>query len=77
MGIFDTVKGLLSGGGLGGVLESTGLSEHVEGMLGEGSAVAEGFGVDLGQATESLGLDGVVDSLPGDALPGASEMIGG
>jgi len=77
MGIFDMVKGLLSGDSLSGVLDSTGLGEHVEGLLGEGSAIAESFGVDLGQATESLGLDGVVDSLPGDALPGASEVAGG
>lgn len=65
MGLFDAIKGLLGGDGLQGVLESTGLGEHVEGFLGEGSALAENFGVDLGQATESLGLDGVADSLPG------------
>ena len=76
MGIFETVKGLLSGDGLSSVLESAGLSEHVEGLLGEGSAFAEGLGVDLGQMTESLGLDGVVDSLPGEALPGPPEVVG-
>ena len=76
MGIFDAIKGLLGGDGLQGVLESTGLSEHVDGFLGEGSAIAENFGVDLGQATEALGVDGVAESLPGglgDIVQGATE----
>jgi hypothetical protein len=73
MGIFDTIKGLFSGDGIQGVLESTGLGEHVEGLLGEGSAVAENFGVDLGQATESLGIDGITESLPG----GLGDVVGG
>ena len=64
MGLFDTIKGLFSGEGLTGVLESTGLSEHVEGFLGEGSALAENFGVDVGQASEALGIDGVTEMLP-------------
>jgi hypothetical protein len=80
MGLFDAIKGLLGGEALGGVLESTGLGEHVEGLLGEGSALAENFGLDLGQATEALGVDGVTEMLPdgigdvaGDALQGAAE----
>jgi hypothetical protein len=76
MGIFDAIRGLLGGGGLQGVLESTGLSEHVDGILGEGNALAENFGVDLGQATEALGVDGVAASLPGglgDVVQGATE----
>jgi hypothetical protein len=73
MGLLDTIKGLFSGEGLSGVLESTGLGEHVEGFLGEGSAIAENFGVDLGQATESLGLDGITESLPG----GLGDVVGG
>ena len=73
MGLFDAIKGLFSGEGLQGVLESTGLGEHVEGFLGEGSAVAENFGVDLGQASESLGLDGVTEALPG----GLGDVVGG
>ena len=68
MGILDMIKGLLAGDGLGGVLESTGLSEHVDGLLGDGSALAETVGVDLGQMTESLGLDGIAGALPGDAI---------
>ena len=64
IGLFDTIKGLLGGDGLQGVLESTGLGEHVEGLLGEGSALADNFGVDLGQVTESLSVDGIADSLP-------------
>ena len=64
MGLFDTIRGLFSSEGLSGVLESTGLGEHVEGFLGEGSALAENFGVDVGQATEALGLDGVAELLP-------------
>jgi hypothetical protein len=70
MGIFEAIKGVLSSDGLSGVLESTGLGGHVEGFLGEGSALAENFGVDLGQTTEALGLDGVTEMLPGDLLPG-------
>ena len=77
MGLFDAIKGLLGGDGLQGVLESTGLSEHVEGLLGEGSALAENFGVDLGQMTESLGVDGVADALPGDLGSVAGETLGG
>jgi len=76
MGIFDAVRGWLSSDGLRGVLESTGLDEHVDGLIGEGSAVADGLGVDLGQVTESLGLDGVVDSLPEDPLPRSSDGVG-
>jgi hypothetical protein len=78
MGMFDAIKGLLSGDGLSGVLESTGLGEHVEGLIGEGSALAENFGVDLGQATEALGLDGVTEMLPegvGDVLPGGLDDV--
>ena len=70
MGIIDAIKGLLSGEGMSGVLDSTGLGEHVDGLLGEGSAIADAVGVDLGQATESLGLGGVAESLPGDGIPG-------
>lgn len=73
MGLLDTIKGFLGGDGIQGVLESTGLGEHVEGFLGEGSALAENFGVDLGQASESLGLDGVTESLPG----GLGDVAGG
>jgi hypothetical protein len=72
MGLFDAIKGLLGGDGLQGVLESTGLDEQVGGLLGEGSAVAEGLGVDLGQMTESLGVDGITESLPG----GIEEVTG-
>ena len=66
-GLFDAVKGLFNGDGLSGVLESTGLSEHVEGLLGEGSAIAENVGIDLGQVTESLpgGLGDVADNALG------------
>ena len=65
MGIIDAIKGLLGGDGLHGALESTGLAEHVEGFLGQGSALAEDFGIDLGQATEALGVDSVAEALPG------------
>ena len=77
MGLFDTIKGLLGGDGLQGVLESTGLGEHVEGLLGEGSALADNFGVDLGQVTESLGVDGIADSLPGGLGDVADNALGG
>lgn len=77
MGLFDTIKGLLGGDGLQGVLESTGLGEHVEGLLGEGSALADNFGVDLGQMTESLGVDGIADSLPGGLGDVADNALGG
>jgi hypothetical protein len=77
MGLFDAIKGLLGGDGIQGVLESTGLGEHVEGFLGEGSALAENFGVDLGQMTESLGVDGVADALPGGLGDVADNALGG
>jgi hypothetical protein len=78
MGLLDAVKGLFSGEGLSGVLESTGLGDHVEGLLGEGTAIAENLGLDLGQATEALGLDGITESLPGglgDAVQGLSDGV--
>jgi hypothetical protein len=76
MALSDVIKGLFGGDGLQGVLESTGLSEHVEGFLGEGSAFAENLGVDLGQATEALGVDDVAESQPGglgDIMQGATD----
>ena len=77
MGLFDAIKGLLGGDGVQGILESTGLGEHVEGFLGEGSALAENFGVDLGQVTESLGVDGLADTLPGGLGDVADNALGG
>jgi uncharacterized protein YidB (DUF937 family) len=77
MGLFDTIRGLFGGDGLQGILESTGLGDHVEGFLGEGSALAESFGVDLGQVTESLGVDGVADALPGGLGAVADNALGG
>ena len=77
MGIIDAIKGLLSGEGLSGILESTGVGEHIDGLLGQGSEIADTVGIDLGQATESLGLDGVVESLPGEGIPGSTDRLGG
>lgn len=77
MSILDAIKGVFSGEGLSGILESAGLGEHVDGLLGEGSAIAESAGVDLGQVTETLGVDGVAEALPGDGLPGPTEKLGG
>jgi hypothetical protein len=70
MGLFDAIKGVFSGDGVQGILESTGLGEHVEGLLGQGSALAENVGVDPGQVAESLpgGLGEVVGGLT-DGLP--------
>ncbi|MGE5211266.1 MAG: hypothetical protein ACM3MM_08360 [Acidobacteriota bacterium] len=68
---------MFGGEGVQGILESTGLGEHVEGLLGEGSALAENFGVDLGQMTESLGVDGVADALPGGLGDVAGNALGG
>ena len=78
MGLFYAIKGLISGDGLSGVLESTGPGEHVEGLLGEGSALAENLGFDLGQASEALGLDGLTESLPGglgEAVSGLTDSV--
>ena len=77
MGLFEAIKGLFGGDGIQGILESTGLGDHVDGLLGEGSALAENFGVDLGQVTESLGVDGVADALPGDLGDVADNSLGG
>ena len=74
MGLFDAIKGLLgsesvqgiiNSEGVQGILESTGLGDTVGGLLGEGTEVAENFGVDVGQVTESLGVDGIAEALPG------------
>ncbi len=75
MGVLDAIKGLFSGEGVSGILESTGLGEHAEGLFGEGSAIADAAGVDLGQVTESFGLDGVVEALPGDLTPPTPEGL--
>ncbi len=77
MGLFDAIRGLLAGDGLQGVVESTGLGEHVDGLLGDGSALADSVGIDLGQATESLGLDGIAESLPGSLRDVAGDALGG
>lgn len=77
MGIIDAIKGLLGGGGLQDVLESTGLAEHAEGFLGQGSALAENLGIDLGQVTEVLGVDGVADALPGGVGEVIQDGLGG
>jgi Ethanolamine utilization protein EutJ (predicted chaperonin) len=68
------VKGLFGGDIVQNALESTGLNEHVEGFLGEGTAVAESLGVDADQAVETLG--GVGEVLPdglGEVVQGATE----
>ena len=77
MGLFDGIRGLLAGDGVQGVLESTGLNEHVEGLVGEASALAENFGIDLGQATDSLGVDGFAERLPGGLGDVAGNALGG
>ena len=74
MGLLDMVKGLFGGDIVQNALESTGLNEHVEGFLGEGTAVAESLGVDADQAVETLG--GVGEVLPGgfgEVVQGATE----
>jgi len=74
MGLLDMVKGLFSGDIVQNALESTGLSEHVEGLVGEGTAVAESLGVDPDQALETMG--GVGEALPdgiGEVVQGAAE----
>ncbi len=78
MGLLDMVKGLLGGETAQGLLDATGLGEHVEGLIGEGGAIAESAGVDVGQVTESLGVDvgQVTDTLPGgigDAVQGVTD----
>ncbi len=75
MGLFDMVKGLLGGETVQSALESTGLSEHVEGFLGEGSGIAESFGVDLGQAGETIA--GATESLPGGIGEAVQGVIDG
>jgi hypothetical protein len=82
MGLLDMVKGLLGGETAQGLLEATGLGEHVEGLIGEGGAIAESAGVDVGQVTETLGVDvgQVTESLPGglgEAVQGVTDGAGG
>jgi hypothetical protein len=74
VGLLDMVKGLFGSDIVQNTLESTGLNEHVEGFLGEGTAVAESLGVDADQAVETLG--GVSEVLPdgfGEVVQGATE----
>lgn len=71
MGFVDMVKGLLGGDVAQSALEATGLNEHVEGFLGEGTAVAESLGGEVDQAADTIGSVG--DSLPG----GAGEAVQG
>ena len=82
MGLLDMVKGLLGSETAQNLLESTGLSEHVEGFIGEGGAVAESMGVDVGQVAESAGVDvgQVTEALPGgigEAVQGVTDGAGG
>jgi hypothetical protein len=65
MGLLDMVKGLLGGETAQGLLDATGLGEHVEGLIGEGGAIAESAGVDVGQVAESLpgGIGDAVQSV--------------
>jgi hypothetical protein len=69
MGLFDTIRGVFSGEGLSGILESSGLGEHVEGLLGDAGAIADDVGIDLGQVTESLS-GAVGDGAVGDVVQG-------
>jgi hypothetical protein len=82
MGLLDMVKGLLGGETAQGLLEATGLGEHVDGLIGEVGGIAESAGVDVDQVTESLGVDvgQVTDVLPGgigDAVQGVTDGAGG
>ena len=65
MGFVDMVKGLLGGDAAQSALEATGLSEHVEGFLDEGTAVAESVGGEVDQVADTIGSVG--DTLPGSA----------
>jgi hypothetical protein len=47
------------------------------GLFGEGTALAENFGVDLGQVTESLGVAGIAENLPGGLGDVAGDALGG
>ncbi|MCU0267943.1 MAG: hypothetical protein MUF83_04775 [Acidimicrobiales bacterium] len=64
MGLLDMVKGLIGGETVQNALESTGLTEQVGGLLGEGAAVAESLGGGVDQAAETIG--GVGEVVPGD-----------
>jgi hypothetical protein len=71
MGLLDALKGLLGGEAVQNVLESTGLSEHVDGFLGEGAALSEALGGDAGQVVETLGIGEVLPGGLGEVVEGA------
>jgi hypothetical protein len=75
MGLLDMVKGLLGGETAQGLLEATGLGDHVEGLIGEGGAIAESAGVDVGQVTESL-PGGIGDAVQGVTDGGIEPPVG-
>jgi len=76
VGILEMVKGLFGGEIVQNALESTGLNEHLEGFVGEGTAAAESLGVEAHQAVETIGSVG--EMLPdgfGEVVQGATDGV--
>ena len=76
MGFMDAVRGLYQSDAVQGVLESTGLADHVGSHLGEGTAIVESVGVDPAQVTEMVSGGEVLPSGVGAAVEGI-EQLGG
>gem|GEM_PF-1096436 len=75
MGFLDMIKGVLGGEGIQSALESTGLAEHLEAVTGEGSAVVDGLGTDIGGAADALGGIEVVPADLGMEMPDISGIV--
>lgn len=75
MGLLDMIKGLLGGDGIQSALESTGLADHVEAVTGEGSAVVDALGADVGAAADALGGIEVLPVDLGPELPDISGIV--
>lgn len=63
MGFLEMIKGVLGGDGVQSALESTGLADHLETVMGEGSAALDSLGADVGGAADALGG---IEILPAD-----------
>lgn len=73
MGFLDMIKGVIGGNGIQSALESTGLADHVEAVMGEGSAALDALGADVGGVADALGG---IEVLPADLGPEMPDLSG-
>lgn len=73
MGLMDTVKGWLSGDTIQSALETTGLGDQVNGLLGDGAASLGAAGEGLTQAADGVASGEVLPAEIGEVIPGLAE----